>query len=56
MGCAYCGQPCGSREFCDQTCYEEYAEATAYRQPVDDLPGESRYFPEDDGPKEVFPW
>lgn len=27
MGCRFCGKPCGEREFCDEVCFEEHAEA-----------------------------
>jgi len=43
--CRYCNQPCGEREFCDETCYEEHrSEMNALDDGyTDELPGESRY-------------
>lgn len=61
MGCSYCGKSCGSREFCNETCYDEYQEnLKVFQESRDDLPGETywsaigRYL--DPEPKEVFPW
>jgi hypothetical protein len=43
--CRYCQQPCGEREFCDDTCYGEHrSELNALEQEIaEDYPGESRY-------------
>jgi hypothetical protein len=49
--CRFCGRPCGSREFCDEVCYEEYEHDLAEYQAsiAEELPGENR-FPDDDPP------
>jgi hypothetical protein len=43
--CRYCSQPCGEREFCDETCWAEHrSELNALEQEIaEDLPGENRY-------------
>lgn len=42
--CTFCHRSCGDREFCSPECYNEYQEAQREAAPVDDLPGESRYW------------
>jgi len=43
--CNYCSQPCGEREFCDETCFGEYkSEMNALDDGYhDELPGESSH-------------
>lgn len=58
MGCDYCGKPCGSRQFCDEACYDEYNEnMKVFQEGIkDEYPvGDHPYFWEPE-PKEVFPW
>lgn len=45
MACLYCHAESGDRDFCDETCYEEYQEAQrVFLEGLqDELPGESRY-------------
>lgn len=44
-GCRYCGNECGEREFCDETCWQEFSDELACMEQeiAEELPGESRY-------------
>jgi hypothetical protein len=44
MFCSYCGDSCGERSFCDETCYDEYQHDMAELQAsmAEELPGVNR--------------
>lgn len=42
-GCRYCGQDCGEREFCDETCYQEHKDEVQRQaeEIAEEWPGEA---------------